>query len=91
MIKNAVSLFIMTVIVVAIFLPSYTKLEELKQKNQVFAQRIQELEIKNRKLEQERRRLLTDPDYLEKVGHEKIGLIRQGEKVYKIVPANTRK
>ena len=84
--KNAVSLFIITVIVVIVFLPSYTKMQELKQKNKEFLQRIQYLEVRNKQLEQERQFLQNNPEYLEKVAREKMGLIRQGEMVYKIVP-----
>ena len=86
MIKNALSLFIIVVVVALLFLPSYTKMQELKQKNQEFTLKIQELDARNKKLEEERRFLLTNPDYLEKVAREKMGLIRPGEKVYKIVP-----
>ena len=87
MIKNALSLFIITVIIVALFLPSYSKMQDLKQKNQEFVRRIAQLEAKNKKLQEEERLLQTDPEYLEKVGREKMGLIRQGETMYKIVPA----
>ena len=90
MIKNAIPLFIITIVVVAVYLPSYNKMQDLKQTNKQFAQRILDLEAKNKKLEEERRLLTTDPDYLEKVAREKMGLIRQGEKVYKIVPAKKK-
>jgi cell division protein FtsB len=86
MVKNALSLFIITVIIVVVFLPSYSKMQELKQKNVEFAQRIKALELKNIKLEREGRFLKNNPEYLEKVAREKMGLIRQGETVYKIVP-----
>ena len=91
MIKNALALFIMTVLIVSVFLPSYSKMQELKLRNQIYAKRIEELEIKNKKLEQERGFLKNNPEYLEKVAREKMGLIRQGETVYKIVPASTQK
>ena len=91
MIKNALSLFIITVIIVVVFLPSYSKMQELKQKNQEFLQKIQYLEAKNKKLEEEGRFLKNNPEYLEKVAREKMGLIRQGETVYKIVPEEQKK
>lgn len=91
MIKNALSLFVVTVIIVIVFLPSYSKMQELKQKNLEFQQRIQALEAKNKKLEEERQFLKNNPEYLEKVAREKMGLIRQGETVYKIVPDNQPK
>jgi cell division protein DivIC len=86
MIKNALSLFISAVVIVLVFLPSYSKMQELKQKNQDLVDRIQYLEVKNKKLEQEQQFLKNNPEYLEKVAREKMGLIRQGETVYKIVP-----
>ncbi len=89
--KNAVSLFIITVIVLLVFLPSYSKMQELKQKNQEFLEKIKYLEVKNKKLEQEGRFLKNNPEYLEKVAREKMGLIRQGETVYKIVPEAAKK
>jgi cell division protein DivIC len=91
MIKNALSLFIITVIIVVVFLPSYSKMQELKQKNQEFLDRIKYLETRNKKLEEEQHFLKNNPEYLEKVAREKMGLIRQGETVYKIVPTNSQK
>ncbi len=86
MLKNALSLFIFTVVILGLFLPSYSKMQDLKQKNEDFARRITELERKTVRLGNEKNLLETDPEYLEKVGREKMGLIREGEKVYKIVP-----
>ena len=90
MIKNALSLFILTVIILALFLPSYSTMQDLKKKNQEYARRITALEEKNKKFEEERHLLQTDPEYVEKVGRETMGLIRPGETVYKIVPAQQK-
>ena len=87
MLKNAISLFVLAVIILAVFLPSYTKMQALKKKNRDYAAQIEFLTKRNQQLEQEKDLLENDPAYLEKVGREKMGLIRQGEKVYKIVPA----
>ena len=86
MLKNALSLFILAVIILALFLPSYSIMQDLKKKNLDYARRITALEEKNKKFEEERYLLQTDPEYLEKVGRETMGLIRPGETVYKIVP-----
>ena len=91
MLKNALSLFILTVVILALFLPSYSTMQDLKMKNKEYARRIAALEDKNRKFEEERRLLQTDPDYLEKVGRETMGLIRPGETVYRIVPVAQQK
>jgi cell division protein FtsB len=61
-------------------------MQDLKKKNEEYAARIAALEEKNKKFEQERRLLQTDPEYVEKVGRETMGLIRPGETVYKIIP-----
>ena len=87
MLKNAIWLFVLAVVILAVFLPSYAKMQELKKKNRDYAAQIELLTKRNRQLEQEKNLLENDPAYLEKVGREKMGLIRQGEKVYKIVPA----
>lgn len=84
MLKNAIWLFIFTLFVFVYFLPSYTKMQDLRQKNQEYAEQIKQLQEKNQQLEEERVRLETDPEYLEKVAREKMGLIREGEVIYKI-------
>ncbi len=86
MVKNALSLFILTVVILALFLPSYSTMQDLKRKNRDYEHRINALEEKNKKFEEERHLLQTDPDYVEKVGRETMGLIRPGEVVYKIIP-----
>ncbi len=91
MLKNALTLFALAAILLIVFLPSYAKMQDLKMKNREMAQRIDQLEKKNAKLSEEKRMLETDPEYLEKVAREKMGLIRDGEKVYKIVPAQKSK
>ena len=88
MIKNAFWLFIVAVVILAVFLPSYTQLQDMKAKNAEYKDRITALIDERDRLEEERNMLIEDPVYLEKVAREKMGLIREGEVVYKIVPAN---
>ena len=88
MLKNAIGLFIITLFVLIAFLPSYSKMQDLKQKNRDYAGQIEELKRKNVELREEKRLLEEDPFYLEKVAREKMGLIRKGEVVYKLVPVN---
>ena len=73
-----------------VFLPAYAKMQDLKTKNRDYAQRIEALQKRNVQLEEEQHLLATDPAYLEKVAREKMGLIRSGETVYKIVPPKTK-
>ncbi len=87
MFKNAIWLFFLTVALLAVFLPSYARMQDLKQKNREYIQRIDLLQKRNAQLEQERHLLETDPVYLEKVGRQQMGLVREGETVYKILPS----
>jgi len=87
MLKNAFWLFIVAIFVLVVFLPSYTMMQDLKQKNLDYERQIEVLKAKKAKLEEEKRLLESDPLYLEKVAREKMGLIREGEVVYEIVPA----
>ena len=91
MIKNAIGLFFLTIFVFIVFLPSYTKMQDLKQKNTDYRRQIEQLRQKSVELKEEKRRLEKDPVYLEKVAREKMGLIREGEVVYKITPVIVNK
>ena len=91
MIKSAIGLFILTIVVLIIFLPSYTKMQDLKQKNLDYKRQIEQLQQKSAELKEEKRLLENDPVYLEKVAREKMGLIREGEVVYKITPVTVNK
>lgn len=88
MVKSAIGLFILTIIVLIIFLPSYTKMQDLKQKNLDYKRQIEQLQQKATELREEKRLLENDPVYLEKVAREKMGLVREGEVVYKITPVS---
>jgi cell division protein FtsB len=91
MLKNALWLFAFAVALLLVFLPSYAKMQDLKDKNDEYARRIEVLQKRNARLEQEQHLLETDPVYLEKVARQRMGLIRDGETVYKIVPATKAK
>ena len=84
--KNAIWLFALTVITFLIFLPSFTQMQDVRSKNAEYSKKIQELRIKNAQLLEERRRLEDDPAYIEKVAREKMGLVKQGEIVYRLSP-----
>ena len=90
MIKNAVWLFSFAIIVFLLFLPSYTKMQDLRQKNAELSKELQGLKAQHIKLKSEQKLLENDPVYLEKVAREKMGLIREGEVVYRMTnpPAN---
>jgi cell division protein FtsB len=70
----------------AVFLPSYTKLQELRERNQELRAHIKKLQIENSLMEQELKRVEHDPLYQEKIAREKMGVVRKGEIPLKIVP-----
>ena len=71
-----------------IFLPSFSKWQDVKQKDREYQAKIDMLEEEHQKLLEEKRLLEEDPDYLEKVAREKMGLIREGEVIYHLTPVN---
>ena len=79
------------VILVIIFLPVYSKLQELRFENSDLAKKIKRLEQENLALKCEKEKIDKDPVYLEKVAREKIGIVRKGEIVYKVVPEKKNK
>ena len=87
MFKNPFILFGLAVVLLLVFLPSYQKMQDLKQKNREYELKMQELVRDNIRLSEERKLLQDDPAYLEKVARERMGLIKEGEVIYRIVPA----
>ena len=63
----------------------------MHEKNRTYEKRIGDLERDNTRLEAERRRLIDDPVYFEKVAREKMGIIKDGEVIYKIVGQGQKK
>jgi cell division protein FtsB len=88
MLKNAFILFVVAFVVLWIFLPVFSRVQDVRQKDLDYKQQIADLEQENKKLLAEMKLLDEDPEYLEKVAREKMGLIRQGEMVYKLRPGN---
>jgi len=73
-----------------IFLPGYTKLKELKDKNYDLEVKIKKLNIENALLQQELKRIENDPVYQEKIARERMGVVRKGEIPIKILPEKKR-
>lgn len=84
--KRAFWLFGIIVFLSIIFLPGYTKLQELRDRNRDLEIKIKRLSIENSLLQQELKRIENDPIYQEKIVREKMGVVRKGEIPIKIVP-----
>lgn len=79
------SFLIVAGILLVVFFPGYAKIQEMRQKNKDLEENAKRLQAENLKLSAEKERLEKDPEYLERVGREKLGIIKKGEVVYKVV------
>ncbi|MDI6758301.1 MAG: septum formation initiator family protein [Candidatus Omnitrophota bacterium] len=86
MLKKAFWLFGLAVFLLVIFLPGYTKLQELRDKNRELENKIKRVIVENSLLEEEIRFIRSDPVYQEKIIRQKLGVVRKGEIPIKIVP-----
>ncbi len=84
--KKAFSAFGIVILLLIIFLPSYTKLQELRDRNKDLEMKIKYLNVENTLLQQELKRIESDPIYQEKIAREKMGIVRKGEIPIKIIP-----
>jgi len=84
--KKAFWLFGIAVLLLVVFLPGYTKLQELRDKARDLGTKVKKLSIENMLLQEELRRIKNDPVYQEKILREKMGVVRKGEVPVKIVP-----
>ena len=69
-----------------IFLPGYTKLQEVRDRNRDLTVKIKLLSVENMLLQQEIKRIENDPVYQEKIVREKMGVVRKGEIPIRIIP-----
>jgi len=85
-IKKALWIFGFAVLLLALFLPGYTKLQELRDRNSDLQEKILRLKKENYLLLQELSRIQNDPLYQEKLARDKMGVVRKGERPIKIIP-----
>ena len=81
--KNSLLLGILIVLI--IFLPGYSKLQKLKDKNRLLNSKIEALNKENQDLACQIERLNVDPFYIEKKARDKMGIGKSGEVRYKII------
>ena len=89
--KKAFSLFGIAVVLLILFLPGYTKLQELRDRNRDLVTNIKRLKMENALLSQELNRIQTDAAYQEKIVRDKMGVVRKGEIPIKIVPQEKKR
>ena len=69
-----------------LFLPGYSKIQELRDRNRDLAEKNRRLQAENSLLQVELKRMENDQVYQEKVLREKMGVVRKNEVPVKIVP-----
>ena len=72
--------------IAVIFLPGFAKYQELKGRNNALKKEVERLRVSNKNLVNEITRLGNDMGYIEKVARERLGMIKENEIKYKIVP-----
>lgn len=83
--KKGFWFFGIVIFLLVVFLPGYTKLQELRDKNRDLQARVKRLKIENSLLQEELKRVENDPVYQEKIAREKMGVVRKGEIPIKII------
>lgn len=89
--RKAFWLFGITVFLLIIFLPGYSKLQELRQKNRELGLNIKRVMIENALYQEELKRIQSDPVYQEKIAREKMGVVRKDEIPVKIIPEKKKR
>ena len=88
--RKAFWLFGFAVLLLILFLPGYTKLQELKIKNRQLVEKYRKIAIENFLLQEELKRAENDPVYQEKLARDKMGVVRKGEIPIKIFSEKKR-
>ena len=65
-----------------------TRVWTLKQDVESLEREVGALRVETAQLTDEVNRLRTDPDVIERIAREKLGLVRPGERIYKLPPAS---
>ncbi|MCK4903628.1 MAG: septum formation initiator family protein [Candidatus Marinimicrobia bacterium] len=67
------------------------QLYKIKSQRKVTQKRIEELKTEIALLENEKKRLQTDLDYIERLAREKYRMAKKGEKVFKVIQRESKK
>jgi cell division protein FtsB len=78
-------LFIIIFILFLIFLPGFAKMQELKSRLRDAEDRFRKVQAENAALEDKIAQMRNNTEYMEMVAREKMGVVRKGETILKIV------
>jgi cell division protein FtsB len=82
--RKSLWLFSFAVLLLILFLPGYTKLQESRVKNRKLEEKFRKIAIENSLLQVELNLVQNDPFYQEKIARDKMGVVRKGEIPIKI-------
>lgn len=88
--RKSLWLFGFAVLLLVIFLPGYTKLQESRAKNRKLEEKFRKIAIENYLLQEELKLIENDPVYQEKIARDKMGVVRKGEIPIKIFSEKKR-
>jgi len=88
--RKSLWLFGFAVLLLVLFLPGYTKLQESRVKNRKLEEKFRKMTVENYLLQEELKRINNDPVYQEKIAREKMGVVRKGEIPIKIFSEKKR-
>jgi len=71
------------ILIIALFLPRFSRLQELKEENRNLKKRVEILTKANEELSKEKEKLENDPSYAEKIAREKLGMAKKDEIILK--------
>lgn len=77
--------------VLVLFIPGFANLQGLRNKNVDLEDKIRRLNVENALLQQELRKMENDPVYQERIAREKMGVVRKGEILIKIIPEKNKR
>jgi len=86
LLKKAFLILGLGLFLLLMFLPGFSKVQELRDKNRDLEGRLKDLSVENSLLEEELKRLEHDPVYQEQVARERMGVVRKGEIPVKVIP-----
>ena len=68
-----------------LYLPGYSKIQELKERDRLLLKKIDTLEGENKNLSEELDKLKNDPVYIEYIARKEMGYVKEGEVIYKLI------
>ncbi len=74
---------VLTIGVVYLFAEEISQVGFLRAENEKIEKKIEELEVANTELEEKIKAIKNDKRYLEKIAREELGMIKEGDKVFR--------